>query len=330
MSERMTNILGYLTLAAILGAIWILFGEDPTRDQGARGERTFAGLADRINETATVRIEQDGTVVTLTRAADGWGVAEKAGYPADEEKVRSFLRGLALSERREPKTANSERFARLGLGDEATRITLQDDTQGTLLTFEMGTRKENASGRSLTYVFQASDTRSWLVGGLEAAPVDAAEWLDIDLVDIADARISSVTINDATLKRDETVQGFVLDGLAEGETAAASYKRSEPARTLAQLTLEDVEKTANPLLEPVSRVVAQTSDGLELSVTLFQRGDDVWAQFAAAATEVAVEAEAASLNERTAGWLFKLSSYDANILTQGRADFIEPPAAEAP
>lgn len=103
MSERMTNILGYLTLAAILAAIWILFGEDPAREQGARGERTFAGLAERVNETAGITLSQGDEQLVVSRNDDAWQVDNRGGYPADADKVRALLRGFARSERREPK-----------------------------------------------------------------------------------------------------------------------------------------------------------------------------------------------------------------------------------
>lgn len=331
MSERLTNILGYLTLAAILGAIWILFGEDPQRDQGARGERTFAGLAERVNETARIRLSKDGQTVTLEQGDSGWRVAERDNYAADGGKVGALLRGLARSERREPKTANTDRFARIGLGDAATQISLEDDTGGTLLAVQMGTRKENASGRSLTYVFQASDTRAWLVSGLEDAPVAPADWLDIELLTIADDRVEQVLINDVTLARSAETSDYAVSGLAEGETPAASYKRAEPARTIAQLTIEDVQKTANPLLDPVSQVEARTNDGLILTFKLFDQGEETWAQLVAMSTEGSapeVSNEADAINARAFGWLFKLTSFDARILKQRRADFVTPAAAE--
>ena len=122
MSQRLTNILGFLTLFAILGAIWVMFGEDPTRDQGARGERTFAGLEERINEVAALEIKQGDITITIEKSGSEWHLKERGGYLVDSDKVRAVLRGIALSARREPKTANKSRYARLGLGDDALKI----------------------------------------------------------------------------------------------------------------------------------------------------------------------------------------------------------------
>lgn len=344
MSERMTNILGYLTLAAILAAIWILFGEDPTREQGARGERTFAGLAERINETASVTLKSGEDSLNLVSDSGSWQVANRSGYPANGDKIRALLRGFALSERREPKTANPERFAALELGGAATMVTLADETGGTLLKVQVGKRKEGGDGRSLTFVFQETDTRAWLVSGIEEVSLAPVDWLDTNLLDVAEARIQSVTLNGVTLSRALGGQDYEVAGLVDGESLVADYKRSEPARTLSRLSLEDVEKTANPLMEPLATGALLTHDGLRISFTLFARGDDKWAQFEADYDPVRAEegeagelpeapadgaAEAEAINVKVRGWLFKLSSFSADILTQTREDFVESADADA-
>ena len=345
MSERMTNILGYLTLAAILTAVWILFGEDPTRDQGARGGRTFAGLDERINETAKISLAGPDGSLTLSLGDAGWGVDARAGYLADQEQVRQFLRGFALSERREPKTSNPDRFAALDLGGVATQVILADDTGGPLLDVQVGKRKEGGSGRSLTYIYQETDTRAWLVSGIEAMPVDAAAWLDVDLLNLTDNRIQSVTLNDVTLSRALGTLDFSVENLADGETQVAGYKLAEPARTLARLKLEDVEQTANPLMDPVATGSFLTHDGLLVNFTLFGRDEDNWLQLSAsydidrasdgdageladAPENGAMEAE--KIDARVRGWLYKISGFDAGILTQTRSDFVESGDADAP
>lgn len=340
MSERMTNILGYLTLAAILAAIWILFGEDPSRDQGARGERTFSGLAERINETTTITLRKADQSVILKRDGEKWQVASKSDYPADDAQIRAFLRGFALSERREPKTANQDRFSILELGALATLVTLEDDTGGPLLEVQIGKRKEGGSGRSLTYIFQPTDTRAWLVSGIEDASLDASEWLENSLFDVSEDRIRSVVLNGVTLERAVGTTSFAVSGIAEGETPVAAYKLTEPARTLARLSLLDVQHTTNPLMEPAASGAFITHDGLRTTFTLYENGNDKWIQLAAEHSLDLVSegalvdtpedsaGEAQNLNAKLRGWLFRISDFDANILMQTRTDFVESPETD--
>lgn len=341
MSQRVTNILGYATLIAILAAIWILFGEDPSREQGARGEATFAGLSDRINEAATLTISSQDGLVTLSKSDGIWTVSERDGFPADIAMVRAFLRGVALSKRRDPKTDNVSRFSKIELGELATNISVLDETGGLLAGFDMGKRTENAAGRSLTYIFQPSDTRSWLVTGIEAAPVSPGAWLKTVRLSLNPARVASVRMGDAGLARTLDADAFALEGIPEGMSAASGFALNEPASMLARLRFEDVRKTNNPLQNPVQAITLTTYDGLVLSLDLFNFDNGIWAKGAARySAEVAdqgvagvlpdapddVSAEAEALNAWMRGWLFKLPARETEILQQKKADFLVPSA----
>jgi hypothetical protein len=301
------------------------------------------GLADRINETAKVTLTKNGEVVTLLRNGDSWSVAERFGYKANRDKILSFLRGSAVSKRREPKTANAERFGKLGLADDATRVQLADDTGGILIDFEMGTRVDN--GRSLTFIFQPTDTRAWLVSGLEAAPLNPQEWLDTTLQTIAEPRIRSISLGDVTLERGLGETAYSVDGLKDNEKMAAAFRRAEPARTLTSLSFEDITQTANPLADPAGEVEVVTHDGLKLTLTLFEIDNATWIKMTAIYDPALLDegaagqlpdapadgaVEAADINERVRGWLFKLSSFDADILRQNRVDFVESTEPNAP
>ncbi len=338
MSERTTNILGYLTLFAILGAIWVMFGEDPTREQGARGERTFSGLEERINEVQAIELHQAGGTATIARADSGWVMRERSNYKVANDKVVALLRGIALSDRREPKTANKGRFDRLELGGKALSVALKDDTDGVLLQFDMGKRTGSPNGKSLTYVFQERDTRAWLVTELAEASADPSWWLDSNILEIDEKRVSDVKVGGVWLTRKLEETNFVMQGLREGETAAAYWQLREPARVISSFSFDDVRKLSNPLSDPVQTATLTTHDGLTITTEIFEMEGSVWAKFVAAfdiemrgegesgvlvAAPEDGEAEAAAIRDMTAGWVFKLNSSDAEVLRRARADFLE-------
>ena len=343
MSQRLTNILGYLTLIAFLAAIWVMFGEDPSREQGARGERTFPGLDSQINDAAVVRISHGDAVTFLNKVDGNWFVIQRDGYKADTDKVIEMLRGVALSERREPKTDNPDRFDKLGLGADALAVDIRDGEDKPLAAFDMGTRKDSPNGRSLTYIFQKSDTRSWLVTELAEASADPAWWLSHDLLNIKEARFHEIILRGVSLERGLGETDFTVSELGESETAQAGWQLRDPARVIAGLNLVDVRKLANPITDPVSTIMANTHDGLLLTIFLFDMDGASWAQITAAYDPQTADAgeagtlpeapadgaaEAAAINEQTRGWLFRLSDYDAGVLKRKRADFVEKKAAE--
>jgi len=341
MSERLTNILGYLTLFAILAAIWVMFGEDPTRDQGARGERTFAGLEERINEVHTVTIRSKSETVTINKQDTAWHMMERGAYAVDTDKVRDMLRGIALSTRREPKTPNKARFERLGLGGEAVEVELHDDTDGLLLTFQMGRRKATRDGRSLTYVFQDRDTRSWLVTSLAETPTKPGWWLRRPLLSIDERRVSDVSIGGAWLTRKLDDPNFRVQGLRAGEKSVDYWLLRDPARVLSSMAFDDVRKLTNPLAEAQSTVEMTTYDGLKLNVALYHMDGGIWAMISAS-FDAAIQgegkggelkgapadgaAEAQEIMKAVRGWAFKLSDENAAVLQRSRTDFLAPAA----
>lgn len=337
MSERLTNILGYLTLFAILGAIWVLFGEDPSREQGGRGEPTFDGMTDEINAVSKVTFSRGDQTTTLIKVADGWTIEERNGFAADTDKVRRFLRGVALSKRREPKTSNPERFDQIGLGHNSLQVALTNESGENVLAFQMGDQSSITSDRSLTYIFQDADTRTWLVEGLSEGRADPSWWLVSKLLDVTTDRIQSVTLGNVVLARPRGETNYVLANLSDGEEAVASWRLSEPARVLAGLSIADVRHLGNPLSDPKSKAEFRTYDGLSVVLELYDMEGETWAQVIAmfdeagqaegaqgslpAASEDGL-AEATAINGRTRGWFFKLGAEDAKTLLQSRADFV--------
>ncbi|GHF10722.1 hypothetical protein GCM10017044_00500 [Kordiimonas sediminis] len=360
MSEKLTNILGYTTLIALLAAIWVLFGEDPTLEQGGRGEKLFPELEATIDTVSVIRIGQGGDdKVTLLSGDTGWTVQERNGYAADPAKVRDILRGLFQSTRREPKTDNQDRMDRIGLDESALDVRLLAAAETPLATVKIGTRKEGATGRSLTYVLKKEDSRSWLVSDIPELSENPAWWIVPDVYAIDPDRVASLDFGRYTLVRADTPGDMILSEIAQGETAKTGYQVSEPLRVLTSLQVEDVQKLSNPIVDPVTSIALTTFDGLDIDFAIYQLEESFWLQVrpsydpakleqdasvSDAVSDAAVDAEtvaqefpgapqdgaaeAAELTADTAGWLYKLSPADAVVLLRDRSEYVEAAAPE--
>lgn len=86
-----------LVIAALVLGVVAWFIDRRDRDSW-RQEALPAGsrvLGDfDINAVASVRITSPDGIVTLTRGEDGWGVAEREGYPSDFERIATLVRQL--------------------------------------------------------------------------------------------------------------------------------------------------------------------------------------------------------------------------------------------
>lgn len=324
MSERLTSILGWLTLAAILAALWVLFGEDPSLEQGARQGPLYEAMADRLDQLQQISVGNLRAQTTLVRGDTGWVIKERSDYPASHAMVARLTTGLVRSTRREPKTTRKEKFPVLGLGGAAVGIRFQDANGEPLFpSLDVGTRSEGGSGRSLTYVYKTGDSRAWLVTDMPALSAEPEAWINTDLMDLDQSLIAEVDYGSFKLVRDEA-GAFTLENLAEGETAASPFKLMDPARIFAGLKAEDVQALSNPLSEPVTTLGLVTADGLRLDFTLFMLGNQSWVQVKASGT--GAEAYAAKLT----GWVFAIGEPEAEIMNRSRTDYLQLPDTGQP
>ena len=330
MSERLTKILGYVTLFAILAAIWVLFGEDPARQQGGRGEKLFPGLAAQINTVTGLSLSGPGGQVSLNKDSDGWRVKERGGYRADTDKINAFLRGLAVGVRRDPKTDRPKSLPKIGLGDKATFVTLTGADGAELASLSLGTRRQAASGKSLTYVYRESDTRSWLVSHIAAFESTPAWWLDRSVLTLDSDQTVALDLGPVAFVRAEAGAPMTLDDTKDGEEPGQAWKIQKAVSAVTRLAATDVRKTANPLSDPLRVITVQQADGLRVRLTLFSLEGENWAMITAsnnadgggAPDKPDAVFEAEKINQQAAGWLYRLPSTDAQTLLAPRAYFM--------
>lgn len=82
-----------IAFAAAL-SVWIL---TPEYSAGTFfGRPLIPGLMEKINDIEAVSIEHGGKTMTFQRDGEGsWTLVEADGYPADRERIRNILIGLA-------------------------------------------------------------------------------------------------------------------------------------------------------------------------------------------------------------------------------------------
>ena len=347
MTQRQTSILGFVTLIAVLAAIWLAFGQrgGPTVDEGV-GQPLVAGLSERVNDVTHVHLTGPDGQTMLTRVHGDWQVAERDGYPADADKVREMLVGLVRAERLEPKTANPDRFDRLGLdADQAVTVTLEAGAGERVASVRVG-RRRFAGTSPRSFVLPDGEDRTWLVSSLPSIASGPVAWLDREVAAIARARLAGVTL---THPDGEVVRitragpadtNFTLEGLDEGEALTSPSAANAPATALLSVRADDVARldAFEDTREAVADARYRTFDGLTVDVTLFTAGGETWAGLTAAYDPAAATGadapaampdapadgaeEAAELNRRWAGWAYKLPAFKVDDMVRNRADLV--------
>lgn len=140
MSARAVAVLLVL-LAALGGGALLYYRQQQSQrppDAAALGQPLLKGL--KAAEVDTIAIRGPKGHLTLERHDQRWGVAERAGYPADLDKVRDFVVqaiGLRIGEREAIGEADR---ARLHLDASGTRVEFRNARGKTLASFVAGKR----------------------------------------------------------------------------------------------------------------------------------------------------------------------------------------------
>lgn len=254
-----------------LGAVTLLFGAgawyaNASRNAGAgttgAGEAALPALRERINDVASMVIETKDGTATLERSGDGWGLAEKGGYPAKEPKVREVLMGLRGALVIEQKTADPEKLPRLGLtepseeGSSAKRVTIKDAAGKDIASVLIGDRRAAKGGfdqrggapKGQTYIHVEEGSPALLVDGQFMLDTRTATWLDQALLNVPATRMKAVRVrhsDDEVLelsRRDMADSDFEILSVPEGmEPKSPSATRSFMS-TLSGLRFDDVRK----------------------------------------------------------------------------------------
>lgn len=271
MSSRVTTFLGWVTLIALLGSLWLLFGEDPSRRQGARGGALYEKGPDLIPKMQKITLKKGNATTTLRLQADRWLITELDDYPADQNSVETFLRSLILSKRREPKTTRQNNFSRLGLGSKALVVGLSG-ADGDETTLQIGTRSEGGTGRSLTYVFRQGDTRAWLVSEMLELSAYPGDWIDNTVFGIDPQRLARADLEQVVLAKSTGTGVPELVNVATGEQAGPDWQRQSDFKSLSDLSYSDVrafdEELEAVFSNPVKSVILTTFDGLVITLTV--------------------------------------------------------------
>jgi hypothetical protein len=342
-----------LTLLAILGQR----GGDGAAT--SRGEKLVPALQEALNDIERITLTTGGgdVAATLERRADGWVVADKAGYRADVAKIRAGIVALAEARVLEEKTANPESHARLGVedvaGDSAAGLAIAIAAANrTLPTVILG----NAEGSKFRYARLAGEPQSYLIDRDPELPRDAAEWVDATIVDVRGERIERVTITHpdgevvAIAKPDRSAANFEVADVPAGRELSYPGVANVIGNALRELKLEDVA-SASAATAPDEETVVEyrTFDGLIVTVRGAEEGDMSWISIdatvdpqragvpgeqnaddddAEASTDAPddVAAEAQRIRQRTAGWRYRIAGYQYDQLTRRMADLLKPPA----
>ncbi len=320
------HLLMTTTIAFALAlSLWIL---TPEHSVGTFfGEPLIPGLMDKINDIEVISIEHGGKTKTFIRDEknNGWQLMEANGYPANKERIRNVLIGLANLEKIEPKTALPEFYPDLQVEDNVDKqsksyLVTFLNSEGTQITrLLVGKRTNGISWNGQGYFVRfPNDPQSWLVRGNIDVTGDMRSWLTVRLLPLVKGRTSSVTLVDGTKTREAIYERkspnmpMQATFLSDGYFIISSDFIEKMEQALTSFDFKDVAERPEKLNDekPFSSAFIETFDGLNIYLFLYLIDSKPFAALSFSATaqaEESVKKEAIELENRHKKWLYQMN-----------------------
>lgn len=355
--KRRLRALSYLAgvtgIAVVLAGI-ALWQRASTGTPGFETARMFPSLKANIEKVATIQIETKASAFNIARDAAGrWAVPDKASYPADFDTVKKTIVGLAELKLVEQRTARADWHEKLGVtlpksGGTGTLVTMKDAKGEVLASLIVGSSAEGASagGAQAVYARRADQPQTYVARGNFAPPTEKNQWLSKAFIDVVRDRVKSAALRPFkgrpyTVARDKAKdENFrLIDAvIPRGRELRTPGEPNGIGYALLGVSFDDVKPAKDLDFKNAARTTFTTFDGLTLNLSLIEIERDFWMTVEAIAAEPPaspppsdatklkpdIAKEAKEINERLAGWAYKVPRYKGTLLVTPLEDLFKP------
>jgi hypothetical protein len=338
MKARTIAELAVVAAVALVVAATTYVSQNRWSQAKVTGTPLFPNLTAQSPKIARIELRQGDRKLALERKDQSWVLADRNGYPAKAEPVRSLLVKLSEAELVEPKTRKTDRLAMLELEDAGVKDTKSRevrvlDAQGAVIAqVIVGKKRYDAFGTSKggTYVRWPEDSQAWLANADIDVSAAVRDWVAPTVIDVPAAKIASLTVEipkEPALKieREAGADGkHKLAGLPDGKKLKQGADVGSIVRAAGSLDLEDVRKPAAGAGGEISTVRIEADGGLSITLRLRKEGDDTWVSVMASASgEGDAKKSADDITRRTQGWEFKIPPSKATSILKRQTDLVE-------
>lgn len=334
--------LGAATLLALLATGFALMREARLSQRQFEPEPVFPHLNIGLADAASIRIVSKTGEIEIKRSGDDpksgyWVVPEAHGYPADQERVRRLLLGLADLKAVEKKTARPDWHDALSLGDpknggNAITLTVTDSKDQTLAALLVGKLKPGGpKAEPMVYVRRAGENQSYLAQGDLPLETARADWLDSGIVDIARDRVKRVTVaprgfTGYTVSRASPEEpNFQLENLPKGRQMLSETAANATGAAAVAVSLDDIRPVGEVDFSKASEIAFETFDGLTVRFAVTEKNEQAYIRVSAEGANPKAAEEAEIITARTQGWAYAVPSWKATVFTKPLSQLLKTP-----
>ncbi len=356
-------ILGALTVLMVVAAIYAVSSERQATTANFEPFVFFPDLEDQAEFLREVIItsKDDGVVRMEWDGSSKWFAPEKFNFAVKVEEIRGLLIQLLETEAIEAKTARADWHEMLGLVDPAqggagVKVELKNadgDIFGALIVGDsVGVGAPGSDGAR--YVRRAGENQTYVARGDLSVKQDINDWLDRNVVDLFRERVEKVAVTPldgapfVLSRATASDENFALNSVPEGRELLSDTTPNQLGSALANVKFDDVRPATDFDFSKGAQLAYETFDGLRLSIAALKLGDDHWVQVSAdllpesvvpsggestaqpvdpstgLKSREDVEAEAALIVSRTAGWAYRIPSWKGDALQRDLESMLKP------
>lgn len=311
--------------------------EDPRFER--LGDLVYPGLLDRVNQVSEIVVESDKGRLNVRRDGATWRLQQSDGYPANPAEVNKAIVGVAELAYFEPKTAKPALYGKLDLADPRKQgsksqhlvLKIGDDVVADLI---VGRERLFLPGLTIggVYFRRPGDPQSWLGRSNPEIGAEPKDWLLRQIVNVEGKRIRRVTVRHPdgetvrVTKEDDKGERFTLHDIPSGMKIQYESDADQIGQILDDLLLDDVRKADGLPLRWDNAVVveAETYGGLRGRIEIVGWQDTDWLRLAFEGEGEAARKEAAELNARTNGWVYRMPRYEVVPVLRKKSDLVIP------
>lgn len=290
MKKNNLIILIVVTVVISVAALVASNMKDTAVSNQQAGVYIFPQLGNNINKVQEVEISKGKNIINIQRKDAAWQVLQKDGYAANLSKVKETILKLAEFKTLQAKTKKPENFGKLNVEDpkaenaKSILTTLKDENGNIMASLVIGRQLSGsvtAVGGEKTYVRKMDDKQVWLASGGLLIDDLAIDWLDEEIMDIPEQRISMVKIMPVDgkpltiVKNKPEDKEFTLLNTPKNKQLKSSSDLAQTARLLQGLRMKDVAKAdkVDMTTNPITKTEVYTFDGLVVSAVNMSKDD---------------------------------------------------------
>jgi len=344
--RRNLAVLGGIAVLSVALAMCSVYEQSASVAPRTAPTEFFPGLAGHVRQAARIHIvsRKNGAFDVVFKPSKGWVLPSKGDYPASFAEVNKTLVTLAALTTMEPKTASAEWLHAVALdapskGGDGTEIVVSDDQKHELAHLIVGKSEDigDPTGAVGLFVRRPDESQSWLVKAQAEIRGTVADWLDKTVLNVAQARIQSVVVDQPggasyeVSRATDKEPHFKLSTIPAGRELSSEDAPDEFAEAIADFSFEDVKPARDVDFANPARLSVRTFDGLGLNFEIAHAGEDYWVQLAA--TDLGgkpdIAKEARTINAHAGGWAYKVPGFKGGQLTATLESLLKPKGAPA-